>query len=131
MAIKEIDPQEAYHALQNDVGCVYIDVRTVGEFVAGHPEGAVNIPVAIHDPAQGMVLNHEFVAIVEAHFPKIRGSLWAARQAPRSNAAARMLRGRLSGCFQHVRDLAECATRAVKSSRRLVKPRSSGERGER
>jgi len=91
MAIKEIGPQEAYHVLQNDAGCVYIDVRTVSEFVAGHPEGAVNIPVAIHDPAQGMVLNHEFVPVVEAHFPKDKRIIVGCQAGPRSNAAARML----------------------------------------
>jgi rhodanese-related sulfurtransferase len=91
MAIKEIDPQKAYHTLQNDVGCVYIDVRTVSEFTRGHPDGAVNIPVAFYDPARGMVLNQEFISVVEAHFPRDRKLIVGCQAGPRSSAAAKML----------------------------------------
>jgi len=93
MAIKEIGPQEAYQALQNDAGCVYIDVRTVVEFTRGHPDGAVNIPVAFHDPSQGMVLNQDFVSVVEAHFPKDKKLIVGCQAGPRSTAAAKMLEG--------------------------------------
>src|SRR5689334_15419920 len=72
MAIKEITPQQAYDTLQSDAEVVYIDVRTEGEFVAGHPKGAINIPVAFHDPARGMVMNPEFNRVVEQHFSKER-----------------------------------------------------------
>ena len=51
MAMKEVTPQQAYDVLQRDPGAVYIDVRTEHEFAAGHPQGAVNIPVAFPDPA--------------------------------------------------------------------------------
>jgi rhodanese-related sulfurtransferase len=57
MAVKEIAPQEAHDVLTADASVVYIDVRTEGEFARGHPEGAVNIPVAFPDPARGMVVN--------------------------------------------------------------------------
>jgi rhodanese-related sulfurtransferase len=91
MAVKEISAQDAFDVLRADPECVYIDVRTVGEFVAGHPENAVNIPVAFHDPAQGMVVNQEFVAVVAAHFPKDKKIIVGCQAGPRSNAAARML----------------------------------------
>lgn len=91
MAIKEITPQEAYDLLEKGPGCVYIDVRTVREFSAGHPQGAVNIPVAFPDPAQGMVLNQDFVKVVEANFPKDKKIIVGCQAGPRSDAAARLL----------------------------------------
>jgi len=89
--VKEISPQEAYDTLRQDTGAVYIDVRTVEEFAAGHPEGAVNIPIAFHDPAQGMVYNHEFVEVVERHYAKDRKLLLGCKAGPRSNSAANLL----------------------------------------
>lgn len=91
MATKEITPQEAHDLLQKEPDCVYIDVRTVREFSAGHPQGAVNIPVAFPDPAQGMVMNQDFVRVVEAHFPKDKKILVGCQAGPRSDAAARLL----------------------------------------
>ena len=89
--MKEISPQEAYDTLRQDAVAVYIDVRTVEEFAEGHPEGAVNIPIAFHDPAQGMVYNHEFVEVVERHYAKDRKLLLGCKAGPRSNSAANLL----------------------------------------
>ena len=89
--MKEISPQEAFDALQQDAQAVYIDVRTVEEFAAGHPEGAVNIPIALHDPAEGMVYNPDFVEVVESHFGKDRKLLLGCKAGPRSNNAANLL----------------------------------------
>ena len=91
MAIKEISTQEAYDMLEKGTDCVYIDVRTVGEFLAGHPKGAVNIPVAFPDPGQGMRLNGEFVKVVESHFPRNKKIIVGCQAGPRSDAAARLL----------------------------------------
>jgi rhodanese-related sulfurtransferase len=91
MAIKEITPQEAYDALQKDPDCIYIDVRTVREFIAGHPEKAVNIPIAFHDPNRGMVMNEEFVSTVDAHFAKGKKLILGCQAGPRSTAAAKLL----------------------------------------
>jgi len=91
MAIKEITPQQAHEALQSNAGAVYIDVRTEREFVAGHPQDAVNIPVAFPDPARGMVMNAEFVKVVEGHFPKDKKIIVGCQAGPRSNAAAGLL----------------------------------------
>ena len=89
--MKDISPQEAFDALQQDAQAVYIDVRTVEEFAAGHPEGAVNIPIALHDPAEGMVYNQDFVEVVESHFAKDRKLLLGCKAGPRSNSAANLL----------------------------------------
>lgn len=91
MAIKEVTPQQAHDTLQSATGAVYIDVRTEGEFAAGHPQGAVNIPVAFPDPARGMVMNADFVKVVEEHFPKDKKIIVGCQAGPRSNAAAGLL----------------------------------------
>jgi rhodanese-related sulfurtransferase len=91
MAIKEITPQQAHELLQNEPECIYIDVRTEREFAAGHPQGAVNIPVALPDPARGMVMNADFVKVVESNFPKDQKLIVGCQAGPRSNAAAGLL----------------------------------------
>ncbi|MGH7774937.1 MAG: rhodanese-like domain-containing protein [Candidatus Binatia bacterium] len=91
MAIKGITPQEAHELLQKEPNCVYIDVRTVREFAAGHPQGALNVPVAFPDPAQGMVMNQDFISVVEANFSKDKKIIVGCQAGPRSDAAARLL----------------------------------------
>ncbi|MBI2180900.1 MAG: rhodanese-like domain-containing protein [Deltaproteobacteria bacterium] len=91
MAIKEIMPPQAREVLLADPSAVYIDVRTEREFANGHPQGAVNIPVAFPDPARGMVMNPDFVKVVESHFPKEKKIIVGCQAGPRSNAAAGLL----------------------------------------
>ena len=91
MAVKEIMPQQAYEILTGDPSAVYIDVRTEREFVNGHPPGAVNIPVAFPDPARGMMMNADFVKVVEANFPHDKKIIVGCQAGPRSNAAAGLL----------------------------------------
>jgi rhodanese-related sulfurtransferase len=90
MAIKQISPDEAHQAMQS--GSTYIDVRTEGEFGAGHPADAVNIPVAFPNRATGqMMLNDEFVAVVSAHFGKDQALILGCQSGMRSQHAAEML----------------------------------------
>ena len=91
MAVKEITPQQAHDILSKDPSVVYIDVRTEREFANGHPQGAVNIPVAFADPARGMVMNPDFVRVVEANFPHEKNIIVGCQAGPRSNAAAGFL----------------------------------------
>ena len=91
MAIKEVTPQQAHDILTNDSSAVYIDVRTEGEFANGHPQGAVNIPVAFPDPARGMMVNSDFVRVVEANFPREKKIILGCQAGPRSTSAANML----------------------------------------
>ena len=91
MAIREITPQQAHDTLSADPTVVYIDVRTEREFAAGHPQGAVNIPVAFPDPARGMAMNSDFVKVVEGHFPKDKKIIVGCQAGPRSTAAAGLL----------------------------------------
>jgi rhodanese-related sulfurtransferase len=91
MAAKEITPQQVHDTLTNDASVVYIDVRTEREFSAAHPQGAVNIPVAFPDPARGMMMNPDFVKVVESNFPKDKKIIVGCQAGPRSNAAANLL----------------------------------------
>lgn len=91
MAFKELTPEQAHDILTKDSSAVYIDVRTEREFANGHPRGAVNIPVAFPDPARGMMVNSDFVRVVEANFPREKKLIVGCQAGPRSNAAARLL----------------------------------------
>ena len=91
MAIKEVTPQQAHDILAKDASAVYIDVRTEREFANGHPQGGVNIPVAFSDPARGMLVNSDFVKIVEANFPREKKIIVGCQAGPRSTAASNLL----------------------------------------
>ena len=80
MAIKEVTPQQAHDLLTANSDAVYIDVRTEREFANGHPQGAVNIPVAFADPARGMMANKDFVKSSKRTFRGRKRSSSAARR---------------------------------------------------
>ena len=111
MTIKEVTPQEAHDFLKANRDAVYIDVRTEREFAGGHPAGAVNIPIAFPDPARGMMMNPDFVKIVEANFSREKKIIVGCQAGPRSNAAAGLLQqagyqdvANLTGGFGGMRD---------------------------
>ena len=91
MAIKEVTPQEAHDLLSASSEAVYIDVRSEPEFAQGHPAGAVNIPIAFPDPVRGMVMNADFVKVVEANLDKDRTIIVGCQAGPRANAACTLL----------------------------------------
>ena len=68
--MKEIGAQEAHEIMQSDPEFIYLDVRSVPEFEAGHPAGAINIPIMHFTPGVGMSPNEEFPAVVEAALAK-------------------------------------------------------------
>jgi len=46
----------------------YVDVRSIPEFVSGHPVPAVNIPLLHMDEGSGqMVPNTDFMSVVQAN----------------------------------------------------------------
>ena len=71
MPIRNLDPKSAHDLMQQSPGHVFLDVRTVEEYDAGHPAGSVNVPWALRDPASGgMAPNPDFVPAVQQRFPK-------------------------------------------------------------
>ena len=88
--IQQTTPPEAHQLLSR--GYRYIDVRTEPEFASGHPTGAVNIPVVVPDPrTRQMVMNPDFVAVVQAHFPKDASIVVGCQAGGRSQRAAELL----------------------------------------
>jgi rhodanese-related sulfurtransferase len=87
-----IDVPTAHAALQNEKGAVYLDVRTEEEFSAGHPEGAINIPIGVTDPVhQRLQANPEFLEVVRAVLPRETPVITGCRSGPRAEMAAHML----------------------------------------
>jgi len=62
MTVNRVSPQEA-DALVKEEGHVYLDVRSIPEFDAGHPAGAYNIPL-MHATPSGMRPNPDFLSVV-------------------------------------------------------------------
>lgn len=76
--------------LMDTEGYVYVDVRSVPEFEAGHPTGAYNVPL-LHMGPQGMAPNPQFMAAMENAFAKDEKLIVACKAGGRSARAAAML----------------------------------------
>jgi rhodanese-related sulfurtransferase len=100
MPVKRVKPAEAAGLLQE--GWKYVDVRSIPEFEAGHPSGALNVPL-LHLQAGGMVPNPEFQAVVQKVFAKDEKLVCGCRSGGRSLRAAEML---LSWGYTNVVDMA-------------------------
>lgn len=90
MPIEITNPPDAHDAMSEADNHTLIDVRTVAEFDAGHPAGAVNIPFAFTGP-EGMAPNPDFVPTVRKHFPKDRKLFLSCKMGGRSLAACQVL----------------------------------------
>jgi rhodanese-related sulfurtransferase len=99
MPYKTITPNEAAAAMEQVAGAVYVDVRSQREFMAGHPAGAINIPVAEPGPAGQMVFNQEFLAVAEKVLPKNAQLVVGCLSGKRSEAACQILE---TGGYQNV-----------------------------
>lgn len=92
MPIKNVSPLEAKELLDSGEGYTYLDVRSVQEFISGHPQGAVNIPLLHMDPIlRQMVPNPDFLAVVEANFPKDTKLIVGCQSGMRSARAVEIL----------------------------------------
>lgn len=76
-----ISPAEAHEKMTSE-GFTYVDVRTPDEFAAGHPAGAINIPIS-----------ETFAADVSARFPKDAKIIVGCKSNVRSAKAAVLLAG--------------------------------------
>jgi rhodanese-related sulfurtransferase len=83
-----ISPQEASTKLGE--GWTYVDVRTSEEFAAGHPAGAVNVPL-MHAGGGGMTPNPDFVRVMNAAFAKDAKIIVGCKAGGRSLRAAQVL----------------------------------------
>ena len=88
MAVKRVSPAEARDLIDKQ-GYVYVDVRSVPEFAAGHPTGAYNVPLMNMGPG-GMSPNPDFMTVM-ATFPKDAKLVVGCKAGGRSARAAAML----------------------------------------
>ncbi len=91
MPINQQVPPEAFETLQKNPGAIYLDVRTEAEFAAGHPAGAINIPVMVAKGAGQMQLNLEFVDVAEKVIPRDKKLVVGCLAGGRSQRACEML----------------------------------------
>ena len=102
MDIKRVTPEEAKELLDSNGGYIYLDVRTVPEFEAGHVPGAKNVPVVEPDVFGRMQLNPQFVQIVGSNFGKNANYITGCQKGGRSLKAAELL---LADGFTNVIDM--------------------------
>lgn len=86
--VKRVSPREAQELMAQ--GYVYVDVRSVQEFEAGHPEGAFNIPLLDMGPF-GMTPNPHFIEEMAAHFAKDAKIIVGCKAGGRSLQAAHLM----------------------------------------
>lgn len=88
--MKHISVNEA-HVLQQS-GSTYVDVRSSAEYAAGHPAGAINVPLLERDERTGqMTPNPDFTNVIQANFPTDSSLLLGCQVGGRSARAAMIL----------------------------------------
>ena len=68
MSYRTLNPTESKELLDGGEGWIYVDVRSVEEYQAGHVPGAYNVPFAYLDPGGGMAPNMDFVEVMKKRF---------------------------------------------------------------
>ena len=90
---RESTPPEVKRLLDSDSGYIYLDVRTVEEFAAGHVPGAWNIPVFVsNDASSGLTTNDRFLPVVKANLSKDDRLVIGCRSGRRSARAVQLMR---------------------------------------
>jgi len=83
-----VTPEEAAKLVEQ--GYTYVDVRSIPEYQQGHPKGARNVPF-MHNEGGRMVLNAEFMQVMERLFPKDSKLVIGCKSGGRSLQAATLL----------------------------------------
>jgi len=99
MTVKRVSPKEA-DVLLKEEGYVYVDVRSIPEFDAGHTAGAYNVPL-MHATPSGMRPNGDFMSVIGAVFSTDSKLVIGCRSGNRSLRAAEAL---VASGFEHVVD---------------------------
>ena len=101
MELKRISPEQARDLIESGEGYVYLDVRSVPEFEAGHAPGAKNIPL-LHRTPMGMQPNDRFVEVCDRALGKDAKIITACLVGGRSLRAAQIL---IANGFANVVDM--------------------------
>ena len=99
MAVKRVSPEEAKGLMEQE-GYLYVDVRSMPEFEAGHPTGAYNVPL-LHMGRGGMAPNPDFLSVMDKSFPRDAKIVVGCKSGGRSLQAASVL---LSAGYTNVID---------------------------
>ena len=89
--VRRVSPSEAKNLL--DLGYHYVDVRSVEEFDALHPSGAINVPVLLPGPHGGVSAHTEFLTVMARLFPRDAKIVVGCATGMRSLRAAELLLG--------------------------------------
>ena len=100
MPVKRVSPEEAQGLMASE-GYAYVDVRSIPEFEAGHPEGAYNVPWKHMDASGWSPTTTTSSGSWKPPSARTRSSSWAARAAGGRSAAAETL---IEAGFTHVVD---------------------------
>ena len=91
MPINQQVPPDAYETLKKNPDAIYLDVRTEGEFAAGHPAGAINVPVVFMKGPGKMEVNPDFIVVVEKVLARDKKLVVGCMAGLRSQRACEML----------------------------------------
>lgn len=93
MSAQTRTPQEVQELFKTNPAAVYIDVRTVAEFAAGHPRGkVVNIPILFRHPTTNETYpNTSFLAVVQSLYAKDAPLILGCEKGKRAQQAAEQL----------------------------------------
>lgn len=93
MSIQQITPNQAKEILDQDPEAVYLDVRSIPEFIEGHAQGAINIPLLHFDEGEQMLPNPDFSKVSSVVLPKDKKLLVGCKAGGRSQRACEILSG--------------------------------------
>lgn len=91
MSIRQAHPAAAHQFLNANPEAIYLDVRTEQEFAAGHPAGAINIPVMFFAAPGQPQPNPDFLAVAAKALPKDRKLVVGCLAGGRSQRACEIL----------------------------------------
>jgi rhodanese-related sulfurtransferase len=92
MPIEQTTPDKAKEILDNDPDAIYLDVRSMAEFVAGHAEGAINIPLMHRNEESGeLEPNTDFAKVAQAALDPSKTLLIGCHAGGRSQKACSLL----------------------------------------
>ena len=90
MPVSNVSITDAH--LAQRAGATYVDVRSSPEFEAGHPAGAINVPLLDADEDTGQLMpNPDFVRVMTATFAPDMTLLLGCQSGTRSARAAQIL----------------------------------------
>ena len=117
MPVRRVKADEAKRLI-DEQGYVYLDVRSIPEFEAGHAVGAFNVPL-LHMSGGGMQPNPAFMEVVAANFAKDAKLVTGCKMGGRSLREAEML---AAAGFPNVVDLLGGFGGEYNQMRELVNP---------